>query len=269
MRFKIQLDYKREYINLRGQKIWASHSKPLFGAREKVVLLHGGMSQSEGFDGRLAPAVNGFDVYSYDRAGHGRSPDQPGSFHFDFQLAEAIAYLEDVIKEPSHLIGYSDGGIIAMLVAIARPDLVKTITLIGANYHYKGTPVPIAAWKPSDAERAKYKEFSPDAPPTLDYKIKKMVKIWRTEPTMNLKHLSKINCPALVIAGDDDVISIKHTNEIYEAISDSRLAIIPGASHLIDKDQPELLNKVIRDFLLDSSYPTTLMPVRRKNREAR
>ena len=70
------------------------------------------------------------------------------------------------------------------------------------------------------------------------------------------------------VAGDDDVIKLKHTNEIYEAIENSRLAIIPGASHLIDKDQPELLNKVIREFLFNHNYPVTLMPVRRKKYEA-
>lgn len=262
--------FKRQYIWLRGEKIWASHAQPksLFNkspyGEEAVVLLHGGMSQSEGFDGRLLPAVTGFDVFSYDRAGHGRSPDQPGSFHFDFQYKEAVAYLEDVIKKPTHLIGFSDGGIISLLVAIRRPDLVKTITLIGANYHYKAGLPPIKAWTPDEAERGKYAHFSPDAPETLVLKIKKMVKIWATEPTMSKKDLKKIKCAALVIAGDDDMASLQHTNEIYESIKNSRLAIIPGASHLIDKDQPEILNKIIRDFLINHEYPTTLMPVRRK-----
>ena len=260
------MKFKRQYIDLRGQKIWASQAKPLFGASESVVLLHGGMSQSEGFDGRLAPCVKGFHVYSYDRAGHGRSPDQPGSFHFDFQFKEAVNYLEDVVKKPAHLIGYSDGGIIALMVAINRPDLIKTISLIGANYHHDAGLPPIKAWTPNEDEIAKYAHFSPDAPETLVKKIKKMVKIWATEPKMSIKDLKKIKCPALVIAGDDDMASLKHTNEIYEAIENSRLAIIPGASHLIDKDQPELLNKVIRDFLLNHEYPTTLMPVRRKKR---
>ena len=95
-----------------------------------------------------------------------------------------------------------------------------------------------------------------------------MVHIWATEPNMTIAQLQTIKCPTLVIAGDDDVIKIDHTNEIYEAIENSRLAIIPGASHLIDKDQPELLNRAIRGFLLNHEYPITLMPVRRKNHEA-
>ena len=271
------MKFKRQYIDLRGAKIWSSNAKPRIRFKSQlkssgdapVLLLHGGMSQSEGFDGRLAPAVKGFNVYSFDRAGHGRSPDQPGSFHFDFQMRECIAYLEDVIKEPAHLIGFSDGGIITLLVAINRPDLVRSATVVGANYNTDtGIPAP-DIWEPSEDEHRKYAHFSPDPAHTLVEKIKKMVHIWHTEPNMTTEDLKKIKCPTLVIAGDDDLQSIRHTNEIYESIDNSRLAIIPGASHLIDKDQPELLCKIIRDFLLDTSYPITLMPVRRKNREAR
>lgn len=264
-----QGSYRRGYIDLRGQSIWSSKSKPRIFKRSDVpvLLLHGGMSQSEGFDGRLRPAILGFETYSYDRAGHGRTKDQAESFHFDFQMIEAIAYLEDVVKSPAHLIGTSDGGIISLLVAIHRPDLVESITLIGANYNTNtGIPAP-DIWIPSDEERAKYANFSPDSPETLEQKIAKMVHIWHTEPDITIEQLRTITCPALVIAGDDDLFSIKHTNEIYEAIRNSRLAIIPGASHLIDKDQPKLLNQIIRSFLLNHEYPVTLMPVRRKKHE--
>ena len=262
------MKFRRQYIDLRGQKIWASRSKPLFGAKESVVILHGGMSQSEGFDNKLASAVKGFDVHSYDRAGHGRSPDQPGSFHFEFQFNEAVAFLEDVVKEPAHLIGYSDGGIISLMVAINRSDLVKTIALIGANYHHDAGLPPIKPWQPDETERAKYSAFSPDAPETLDQKIKKMVKIWNSEPTLTKKDLKKIKCPTLVIAGDDDMMDIQHTNEIYESIKNSRLAIIPGSSHSIHKDQLNLLTTIIRQFLFHHEFPSTSMPVRRKKREA-
>ncbi|MBU6263972.1 MAG: alpha/beta hydrolase [Actinomycetales bacterium] len=261
------MKFRRQYIDLRGQKIWASRSKPLFGATESVVILHGGMSQSEGFDNKLAAAVKGFNVHSYDRAGHGRTPDQVGSFHFDFQYKEAVAFLEDVVKEPAHLIGFSDGGIITLMIAINRPDLIKTITLIGANYHHDSGMPPMKPWTPGEAERAKYAALSPDAPETLDKKIKKMVKIWNSEPEMTKKDLKKIKCPALVIAGDDDMASLEHTQEIYESLKDSRLAIIPGASHSIHKDQPELLNEIIRRFLANHEFPVTAQPVRRKKRE--
>ena len=72
----------------------------------------------------MLPAIEDqFHVFGYDRTAHGFTGDREGSLHFDYQVKEAIAYLGNCCKEPAHLIGYSDGGIIALLVAIRRPDL--------------------------------------------------------------------------------------------------------------------------------------------------
>ena len=119
------------YIDLRGHKVF-SYEWPQDG--EAVVLLHGGLSQTSHWDTNILPAVeDSFNVFGYDRTGHGFTGDRDGSFHFDFQTNEAIEYLEDVVKEPAHLIGYSDGANIALMVAIKRPDLVKSIVSIAAN----------------------------------------------------------------------------------------------------------------------------------------
>ena len=64
------------------------------------------------------------------------------------------------------------------------------------------------------------------------------------------------------------MIALKHTNEIYESIENARLAIVPGASHSIHKDQPKLLNEIIRGFLFNHEFPITAQPVRRKLNEA-
>ena len=95
---------------------------------EALVLLHGGLSQTSHWDEYVVPHfADNFHIYAYDRSGHGFSADQAKSFHYRYQTAEAIAYLEEIVREPAHLIGYSDGGIIALMVAIERPDLVKSI----------------------------------------------------------------------------------------------------------------------------------------------
>jgi pimeloyl-ACP methyl ester carboxylesterase len=122
-----------EYINLRNHQVY-NYEWEHDG--EAVVLLHGGLSKTSSWDYLMVPPLEDqFHVFAYDRAGHGFTGDQPGSLHFEFQCQEAIAYLEDVVKEPAHLIGYSDGGIIALMVAIKRPELVKSIVAFGANYH--------------------------------------------------------------------------------------------------------------------------------------
>ena len=250
-----------EFLDLRGHKTFSYEWE---NNGEAVLLLHGGLSQTSHWDYVLTPDLEpDFHLFAYDRTRHGYTGDQEGSFHFDFQIREAIAYLEDVVKEPAHLIGWSDGGIIAMSIAITRPELVKSLILIGANYNHSGTVIELPFTEPSDEDKAEYAATSPDAPHTLTEKIKKMLRIWETEPNIPLSDLAKIQCPTLVVAGDDDVISHEHTLEMYRAIELGQLAIIPGTSHGAPKEKPALFSAIVHQFLTDLNYPVTKMPIRR------
>ncbi len=252
-----------EYINLRGHQIY---NYEWDNQGEAMVLLHGGLSKTSSWDYLMVPALEDeFHVFAYDRTAHGFTGDQAGSLHFEFQAKEAIAYLEDVVKEPAHLIGYSDGGIIALMVAIARPELVKSIVAIGANFHYSAPLSDFAEAKVSEEDQAEYNLISPDAPHTLLEKTIRMNHIWKTEPDIALSDIATIQCPVLVLAGDDDVIKHEHTIALYEALPLGQLAIIPGTSHGVVKEKPALMLAMITQFLEDLSYPDTRQPIRRTN----
>ena len=254
-----------EYINLRGHQIYSYEWE---NDGEAVVLLHGGLSKTSSWDYIMVPPLEDeFHVFAYDRTAHGFTGDQPGSLHFDFQTLEAIAYLEDVVKEPAHLIGWSDGGNIALKVAIARPDLVKSIVAIGANYHFSGVMQAFVDPEISEDDQAEYNLISPDAPHTLLEKTIRMHAIWESEPTLTLEDISTIQCPVLVLVGDDDVINHSHTIALFEALPLGQLAVIPGTSHIVVKEKPGLMNAVIVQFLEDLGYPYTRSPVRRTNNQ--
>ena len=254
------------YIDLRGHQVF-SYEWPHDG--EAVVLLHGGLSQTSHWDTSVLPAIeDSFNTFGYDRTGHGFTGDRDGSFHFDFQRDEAIAYLEDVVREPAHLIGYSDGANIALMVAIKRPDLVKSIVAIAGNYHHNGIhPLPDFDGFVPQEDRDEYASTSPDAPHTLDEKIKKMSAIWKLEPDIAQSDLATIQCPVLVMAGDDDVVRHEHTIDLFEKIPLGQLAIVPGTSHGLVKEKPAIVQAFIADFLGDLSYPITRMPYKRTNPE--
>ena len=255
-----------EYVNLRGHQVY-NYEWEREG--EAVVLLHGGLSKTSSWDYLVVPPLEDeFHVFAYDRTGHGFTGDQKGSLHFEFQAQEAIAYLDDVVKEPAHLIGYSDGGIIALLVAIARPDLVKSIVAIGANFHYGAPLSDFEEAFVSEEDQAEYNLISPDAPGTLLEKIIRMNQIWKTEPDISLSEIASIQCPVLVMAGDDDVIKHDHTIALFEALPLGQLAIIPGTSHGLVKEKPALAMAVIMQFLEDLSYPSTRQPIRRTNSQS-
>ena len=250
------------YINLRGHQTF-SYEWPNKG--EALLLLHGGLSQTSHFDQSVLPAIeDNFHIFGYDRTGHGFTGDRDGSMHFQFQYEEAVAYLEDVVKEPAHLIGHSDGAIIALMVAMHKPELVKSVVLFGGLFHFSGTlPMPEFDGNISQEDLDEYAATSPDGPGTLEAKIRKMFSIWYSEPAYTVEDVKKIQCPALVLVGDDDVISHHHTIEMFEALPQGQLAVIPGTSHQANKEKPEIFQMFIREFLKDLSYPQTKMPQRR------
>jgi len=254
-----------QYIQLRGHETYCYEWD---NDGEAVVLLHGGLSKSSSWDYIMVPPLeDDFHIFAYDRTAHGFTGDQAGSLHFEFQTREAIAYLEDVVKAPAHLIGWSDGGNIALMVAIKRPDLVKSIVAIGANFHFSGVPHSFGVGDISPEDQAEYNLISPDAPHTLLEKSIRMNAIWGSEPTLTVADIATIQCPVLVLAGDDDVINHHHTIELFEALPLGQLAIIPGTSHFVMKEKPDLMNAVILQFLEDLTSPVTIMPIRRTNNQ--
>jgi pimeloyl-ACP methyl ester carboxylesterase len=90
-----------------------------------------------------------------------------------------------------------------------------------------------------------------------------MTAIWRSEPTFTVADIAEIKCPVLVLVGDDDVITHKHSVLLYESIPQGQLAVIPGTSHQAHKEKPEIFQLLIREFLNNLEYPQTMMPQRR------
>jgi pimeloyl-ACP methyl ester carboxylesterase len=153
------------------------------------------------------------------------------------------------------------------MVAVARPDLVKSIVSIAANFNADGI-VELPEFDPegiSDEDRAEYAAMSPDAPETLDAKIAKMHEIWKVEPDIKISDIAQIVVPVLVMAGDDDVVKHSHTIELYEGLPLGQLAIVPATSHGLVKEKPEVVTAIIKSFLSDQSYPITRQPIRRIN----
>jgi pimeloyl-ACP methyl ester carboxylesterase len=226
--------------------------------------LHGGLSHSEKTKKYLLPAVKrNFKVFAYDRTGHGRTANQKGSFHFNFQTKELIAFLEDVVKEPAHLIGISDGANIAFMAAIARPELIRSVVSIGGNTTASQIRMKFGKPEVSAESQAEHDRISPDHPSELIKKVATAFKVWRSEPSIAVTKLAKIKCPVLVLAGDDDVISAKESEKIYQAIANARLAIVPGASHAVIKEKTELVQALLKDFYANPDYPLTQSPISR------
>lgn len=250
-------------ISLNGHPTWARLPK---GKGPTVLLLHGGMSSSRSLLDAIGPGLSkSFRVAAFDRRGHGRTADTEAAFHYDDMASETIAFLEHLGRR-THLVGHSDGGIIALMVAMRRPDLVKRVVTIGANYHFGGL-VPLDAFD-TDSEgfeewAAKYASLSPDGIAHAPVVLKKTMTMFATEPTLTTYDLSTITRPVLVMSGDDDVVSLEHTCSLYLVIPGAQLAVVPGTSHAVLKERTGESVRILRHFLRSELPVTTFMPVRR------
>ena len=175
----------------------------------------------------------------------------------------AIGVLEHFGSAPVHLVGWSDGGIVAMLVALRRPDLVDRLVLIGVNFHFTGIhDLDFADSAPPVLLEA-YAQRSPDGAEHFAVVAAKSFEMLTTEPTLTVDDLAGLRHPTLVLVGDDDMVRLDHTIELYLALPAGRLCIVPGASHLVVHEQPRFVAEVITEFLLGPEPPETIVPVLR------
>lgn len=250
-------------VSLNGHPTWVRRPK---GHGPLVTLLHGGMSDSSSMLRRFEKRLSkDFRLAAFDRRGHGRTPDRPGAFHYNEMAEETIAFLE-YLDEPSHLIGHSDGGVVALLTAMRRPDLIRRVVLVEANYHHDGlVETPEFPLEGPEFERwaREYGEISPDGVGHAREVVSKALTLFASEPTLTTSDLAKVSAPVLVMSGDDDVVSLAHTCAMYEGLVDGQLAVLPGSSHAVLKEHPGWSCRIIRHFLRAKLPVATLMPIRR------
>ena len=244
---KFKGSIKKGYRKVNGRDLFTyEYSK----RGDATLLLHGGLSSTESWDWSILPALKGRHTFAYDRSAHGRSAAHEGYYHFEFQTNEAIAFIEEIVGEPVHLIGWSDGGIISLMIALKRPDLVRSIVSIGTNFHYSAVPQfedePIIEL--TDEDRAKWAARSPEAPHMQEVIIRKAYEVWRKEPNMTTEDLARIECPVLVLCGDQEPFSNTHTVELFEALPNAQLAIVPNATHAVMKEKPKTVQSIIKNF---------------------
>jgi pimeloyl-ACP methyl ester carboxylesterase len=148
-----------------------------------------------------------------ERRGHAHTPDVDGPLTYGVMAEDTIAYLEAVVSEPAHLIGWSDGAVVALLVAQRRPDLVGHMVLIGQYYNSSGRVPGSDLDRLLHSEEAKsflrqgYDQVSPDGPGHFPVVYAKMMAMIDSEPELDLAALGTVLTPILVVQGDRDEVT--------------------------------------------------------------
>ena len=151
------------------------------GEGAPVVLLHGGLVCAESWSHQTPALVSaGYRVYAPERRGHGRTPDVAGPLSYSVMADETIGFLDQVVRQPAHVIGLSDGAVVAALVAMRRPDVVDRLVLIGTWFNPDGQVPGSLDWlrqfrSPQDWMRDMFQRLSPDGPEQLTIFLDKSV----------------------------------------------------------------------------------------------
>jgi pimeloyl-ACP methyl ester carboxylesterase len=229
------------------------------GSGDPLILLHGGFATIETWGGQTPVLAQRFRVYLPERRGHGRTPDVEGPTGFGIMAQDTIAFMEALAIGRAHLVGWSDGGYVALELALARPDLVSKLVLIGTAANADGytgeTRADNASLTPESLPpfiRSAYNRLSPDGAEHFPVMFEKLAAVWRAEPNHPLADLNRLTAQTLLMLGDDDVLTVEHAAAMQQAIPNAHLAVIPGASHGLLFEKRDLANTVLLDFLTET-----------------
>jgi pimeloyl-ACP methyl ester carboxylesterase len=212
-----------------------------------LILLHGNGEDCGYFVHQMEPFAKHFRVIAIDTRGHGQTPRGEASFSIRQFAEDLLDFMNLHQIEKAHILGFSDGGNIAMVFALMHPERVEKLILNGANINASGVKRKVQI--PIEIGYRIAKIFATKSPAAR--KNAEMLGLMVNDPNVKAEELSCIQNPTLVIAGEKDMIKDSHTRLIAKSIPEAMLSIIPG-NHFIANKNPDTFNEVVLRFLLGS-----------------
>jgi pimeloyl-ACP methyl ester carboxylesterase len=218
----------------------------VYGVGEPLLLVHGNGGSIANFKAQIDYFRKRYEVIAMDSRDQGKSGDSPDNITYEKMTDDLAALLDHLNTGPVNVLGWSDGGIEALLLGIRHPAKVKKIAAMAANLNPSEQaiyPEVFAAFKSMlDSMPAAAKE-TPEGKREL-----KVAQMLFDEPHIEANALQAILAPTLVLASDHDVIRDEHTLEIYHHLPNSQLCIFPDATHMIPYDDPPRFNATVDRF---------------------
>jgi len=244
------------YATVNGHPMYYEHA----GVGRPIVLLHGGLHTIHlSFDKQIAPFAEHYHVIAIEQVGHGHSADIEGPFSYADLAEDTAALLRQLNITNADVVGWSDGGILSLLLASRHPALVRRLVISGANIRAEGlrakfltyfreTPPDQIATDLSDL-REVYAQTSPDGLDHWPIVVAKTVNMMITPVILETSDLAAIQAQVLVVAGDRDAITLDHTLEIFESLPQAQCCILPGTGHDTFQKVSDWLNPMMLAFL--------------------
>ena len=214
------------------------------GQGPALILLHGNGEDSSYFEHQLREFRRDFRVIAVDTRGHGKSPRGTAPFRIRQFAEDLYGLMQHLQLEKASILGFSDGGNIALTFALKYPQLVDKLILNGANLCPEGVKDEVQL--PIELE---YRIALMCAEHSAKAQLEaEMLGLMVNDPHIAVEELAQLAVPTLVIAGDNDMIKDEHTRLIADSIPGAQLAIIHG-DHFIANACPVPFNAAVREFL--------------------
>ncbi len=237
-----------KYVKLNGAKIYYEE----YGKGEPMLLIHGNGGSIKDMGNQIDYFKSRYHIIVADNRGHGKSELKTDSLTYTQITKDWEALVQHLKLKLVVIIGWSDGGIIALKMGISNKVKIKKIVAMGANLRPDTSAV--YEWAVNDVKKSKKQV---DAMIANGYKgtklllAKQHLGLLAEQPNIPVADLSKIQVPVLVIAGDKDIIKEVHTLEIYQHIPRAQLCIMPGETHYAPASSPELFNDIVNKFIIE------------------
>ncbi len=240
-------------VHVNDIEMWRAEFGPRNG--KPVVMVHGGLANSNYF-GTVIPFLvsQGFHVIAVDSRGHGRSTRSAQRYSYELMTSDVVAMLDALHIGKADLVGWSDGAIIGIVMAIQHPERLNRVFAFGANTDPAGLKSdfdkPGSLFKAFEVRAGKeYRQLSP-TPGQYDSFLAQISQMWATEPHIADAALRGITVPVAVADGRyDEAIKQSHSRAIAGAIPNAHLVILPGVSHFAMLQNPPLFARAVLDAL--------------------
>ena len=220
---------------------------------DPVILLHGGLGSTLNWGNQVPALVDRHEVIALDSRGHGRSTrsDQPFGYHL--MASDVLALMDHLEIDKASIVGWSDGGIIGIDIAINNPERLNKLFAYGANYNLSGVDPsvetnPVFGMLIAMAAED-YQKLSP-TPGDFEPFVEAISAMWFSQPDFKPEELAGITAPTVIADGQyEEAIKPEHTAELAKLIPGAKLVIIPNVSHMAMFQDPAAFNKAVTDFL--------------------
>jgi pimeloyl-ACP methyl ester carboxylesterase len=225
----------------------------VFGDGDPVILLHGGLGNGDHWANQVPALVAHHRVIAIDSRGQGRSTRSRAAATYDVMASDVLAVMDQLDIAHASLVGWSDGGEIALKIAVAHPERVDKLFVFGSNYDAAGSKHSSSHEPTFSAYAAKcrtdYQKLSP-TPRAFDALVEWLKPVWKNPMGFTKDQLRAIKAPTVVGDGDHDEIIVRdQIEEMVQLIPHAKLVILPDTSHFAMWQDPEAFNKALVEFL--------------------